>query len=214
MSAIVNTFLSIAGEPILGGSPTIRIWEITDVSQALVVTDDSMIEVIDGSPATGDGFYKYVFAGYDELKEYVVRVDAGASIPYHSRYYVAEIATCDVQLDSGDIQNIVDGVWDEPAINHIDAGSTGEKLSQIHAASQTLILALDDVQGLVELLLKYETNRTKIDATAKTLTVYDDDCTTVLRVFDLLDSAGDPSVEEVCERKPTSATDGLPVCTP
>jgi len=59
-----------------------------------------------------------------------------------------------------------------------------------------------------------DTNRTKIDDVAKTLTVYDDDCTTVLRVFQLLDQNGNPSTDSVCERKPTSTGpgDNKPVC--
>jgi hypothetical protein len=66
--------------------------------------------------------------------------------------------------------------------------------------------------GLLDVIRKYSTNRTRVDATAKTLTVYDDDCTTVLRVFDLLDGAGSPSIDEVCERKPDSSSDGFSVC--
>lgn len=95
MSAIVNSFISLLGQPITGATPTIRIWEITDTTNDLVVTDDNMQEVIDtSSPAGGDGFYKYVFAGYDPTKEYLVRIDAGNTIPIHSRYYVGELEKC------------------------------------------------------------------------------------------------------------------------
>jgi hypothetical protein len=95
MPAIVNSFISLLGQPITGATPTIRIWEITDTANDLVVEDENMQEVIDtSSPSGGDGFYKYIFNSYDETKEYLVRVDAGASIPIHSRYYVGELEKC------------------------------------------------------------------------------------------------------------------------
>ena len=50
--------------------------------------------------------------------------------------------------------------------------------------------------------------RTRIDPTSKTLTVYDEDCTTILRVFNLYDSTGTPSVVDVCERKPVTKGPG------
>lgn len=49
---------------------------------------------------------------------------------------------------------------------------------------------------------KVNTNRWRIDLSAKTKTIYDDDGTTPLIVFDLKNSAGDASVENVFERNP------------
>jgi len=51
-------------------------------------------------------------------------------------------------------------------------------------------------------VLKYSKNRTKIDATAFTLTVYDDDGTTPLEVFDLKDENGVASITSIFERIP------------
>jgi glycyl-tRNA synthetase alpha subunit len=130
-------------------------------------------------------------------------VDGGATAVQRYQSGVSNPSDC--------LDTLVDAVWDEPANDHLVAGSFGEKLNQNNAAAQTLIMAMSDVQNLVRLLLKYETNRTRIDHVAKTLTVYDDDGTTILRVFNLLDGNGVGSVDEVCERTPTSATDGLPV---
>jgi stress response protein SCP2 len=53
---------------------------------------------------------------------------------------------------------------------------------------------------LIELLLKYERNRTRIDVAQATLTIYDNDNVTPLTVFSLKDHMGNPSVAEVCER--------------
>jgi hypothetical protein len=55
---------------------------------------------------------------------------------------------------------------------------------------------------LLQTLLKYEKNRTRIDKTAKTLTVYDDDGTTPIKVFSLRDENGVPSITEIIERLP------------
>lgn len=55
---------------------------------------------------------------------------------------------------------------------------------------------------IVQTLLKYQANRTRVDQTTKTLTVYDDDDVTPIRVFDLHNFAGAASVTEVAERMP------------
>jgi len=51
-------------------------------------------------------------------------------------------------------------------------------------------------------VLKYSKNHTKIDKTAFTLTVYDDDGTTPLDVFDLKDENGVASITKIFERIP------------
>jgi hypothetical protein len=118
---------------------------------------------------------------------------------------------------------IADAVWDAQTNQHTDAGSFG-KLSQdsktvIDDTNNDLVTAkavIDeiktDVDGLVinatavldlvQTLLKYSKNRTRVDQTAKTLTVYDDDTLTPIKVFDLKDFTGSPSYTEVAERMP------------
>lgn len=200
------------------GYPSIRIWEINGNISTLIVgapsgigqnTDGVMIEVTDnGSPATKDGFYSFLFTdiiGYDPTKKYLIRTDGGPSLPNNERYQTAEIDPIE--------ETIINGVWDEQlAPDHQIVGSAGLTLSQIKADTTQLFLDIAAVNDLVNLLLKYDTNRTKIDEVNKTLTVYDDDCTTVLRVFQLLDQTGTPSITSVCERKPITANDGKPVC--
>jgi len=61
---------------------------------------------------------------------------------------------------------------------------------------------LANINSLVSLLLKYERNRTRVDKNAFTLTVYDDDGTTPLKVFNLRDFTNSPSYTEVAERMP------------
>lgn len=192
---IINSFFTDVGVPRTGLSPTIRIWEVNVASHLLVITDAPMIEV-------GGGFYKYEFATYDPTKNYVMRVDGGAALADSERYEVA--ATEELKLEDAMITSMASGVWDEPQASHLSAGSTGEVLSQIKADTTNISVSIVTINSLVNTLLKYERNRTKIDVAAKTLTVFDDDCVTPLTVFSLKDSTGAASVAEVCERSPNT----------
>lgn len=77
-------------------------------------------------------------------------------------------------------------------------------VSSITGDTNQLQIDLANVGALVQALLKLETGRTKVDTAAKTLTVYDEDCTTPLIVFDLFNAAGAPSVTDIAERRPQS----------
>jgi hypothetical protein len=214
----INSLYTSNGIPTSGLSPTIRIWEVDGAIQTLIVgfstgtgqaTDGAMTEIFDsGSPPASDGFYTFLFTdtiGYDPTKKYLIRTDGGASLPDADRYQSGAIDPIE--------ENIINGVWDEElAPDHLGTGTAGLILSEVKADTTALSLDLTDVEALVSLLLKYDTNRTKIDDTTKTLTVYDDDCVTVLRTFQLLDQNGNPSTDSVCERKPISSSDGKPVC--
>ena len=184
---LITSFFTTNGVPAAGLTPTIRIWEVAVGSQNLIVTDDPMVEV-------GDGFYKYDFSAYDNQKDYVFRSDGGASLSDAERYQTA--------ANDNFADDVADFVWDEPKIEHIGVGTTGEALNAIDANVDQLRLDVTSALQLIQLLVKYETNRTRIDKTAKTLTVYDDDGVTELHTFNLFDGAGTPSVAEVCERVP------------
>lgn len=227
---IIGSYFENNSGPVTGLTPTVRIWEVTPTGHALIVgtdcgtgqnTDGVMTEVEDcGSPAgQQDGFYRFTFTdtiGYDPTKTYVVRVDGGGSLQVRDRYQVEEITP----VDAVSVQNIVDGVWDEPRLSHNTAGSFGEAVNLDRAdISAIRTTDLPAILSLLDLVRKYDTNRTEIDPTTNTLIVYDDDCTTVLRVFQLFDSTGTPSVTDVCERVPKasvggvgSTTDGEPTC--
>ncbi|TFG95454.1 hypothetical protein E4H12_13210 [Candidatus Thorarchaeota archaeon] len=146
------------------------------------VTDVSQTLVVNGDSMleVGDGFYKYDFTLYDFNQDYVFRADGG--IPQlDERYQYGASEYCRLEIET--IQSIADQVWDEDASTHITPGTTG---------------------ALLNLITAVMVNRTKIDIGAATLTIYDGDCVTPLIVFDLKDSAGNPSVTEVCERVPTT----------
>lgn len=192
---IINSFFTDSGVPKLGLTPTIRIWEVSASAHSLVITDAAMTEV-------GDGFYKYSFSTYNDTKRYVFRTDGGASLADSERYEYA--ATEELDVTDKSITDITDSVWDESTTSHLLVGSTGEMLAQIKADTSSVSISNATLLSLVSTLLKYERNRTKIDTVNKQMIIYDDDCTTVLHVFDLKDSNGNPSVSEVCERRPTT----------
>lgn len=223
----INSFFTKGGHPAvdidnnnpIGGRnyPLIRIWEVAGATHTLIIGDTAGTgSAVDGTmvpvTTTGieDGFYSFLFTtavGYDAAKKYLVRADGGPSLPQHERYQVAQ-----VDSDALDASAIADAVWDEPVTDHLGVGSTGLNISQTKANTDQLFLDVAAVQSIVNLILKYDTNRTNIDTVNNEMIVYDDDCTTVLRRFKLLDSTGTPSTDEVCERKPIAASDGHSVC--
>jgi hypothetical protein len=103
---------------------------------------------------------------------------AGASVS-------ADIAAVKTVVDDitteTDPANIANAVWDESLATHVTVGSAGVAMKNS---------------------FKILKNRTKINTTLDTLTVYDDDGTTVLYVFNLKDAAGSPSGETPFERVP------------
>ena len=241
---IITSFFTSGGSPITGLTPTIRIWEVDTADQTLLVgapegvngagpvgggapagaigTDGTMLEMHDktagavgsgGLPLGGsqDGFYRYVFDtvnGYDPLKAYIFRVDGGVAQPSSERYQAGEFDP----TDSAD--TMVDLIYDEPRLDHLVAGSVGEAVNLNRTDLTSLVLSVADIETLVTLLLKFETNRTRIDGVAKTMIIYDDDCVTPLRTFSLRDANGTPNVTDVCERTPTAAgtSDGKATC--
>jgi len=211
MSLIITSFFTRNGVPVHGLTPTIRIWEVQDATHNLVLPllgpDPIMTEI-------GDGFYKFIFStslGYDTLKTYTSRVDGGITITNPGERYQAiditpNVTPTSTTISPGDItaitNSVVDGVWDAAATDHMSTGSMGLYQNEMHADVQQLRIDMTTAISLVSTLLKYERNRTKIDKIAKTLTIYDDDGVTPIKVFDLKDSTGAPSVQEVCERDP------------
>lgn len=176
MSKLISSFFTNKAVPETGLIPTIRIWEVTPTSSSLVVADDAMDEV-------GGGFYSYDFTSYDPVKEYLIRTDGGTSLPIGERFQKASN------------RNSAGEVWNAQTSANDNTGTFGELNNDTNAKVTTAL-------SLLELLLKYQANRTKVDPIGKTLTVYDDDGTTPIKVFDLRDFAGDPSVTEIAERLP------------
>lgn len=239
---IITSYFTSNGLPAIDLNPTIRIWEISPTNQNLVIggpqgtgdagpigggvgggsigVDGEMLEIYDDSnldgagPVVGgsrDGFYKYTFStanGYDPTKCYTFRVDGGATQSTNERYQVGELSITD------NADAIVDLIYDEPTLDHISTGTFGEMFNQLEASTNTLLMDVTDVKALINIAIKYQANRTKINHDLAQMTIYDVDCVTPLRTFQLLDGDGNPSITEMCERVPIAngTTDGRPTC--
>jgi hypothetical protein len=86
---------------------------------------------------------------------------------------------------------VASAVWSDSMMNYVTPGTMGYAQGKISA-----------IESLITTLLKYETNRTRVDKNAFTLTVYDDNGTTPLKVFNLKDFTGASSYTEIAERDP------------
>ncbi len=100
------------------------------------------------------------------------------------------------------VNSIQSRVWEEVATSHISANTMGLLQNQIKANTDAISLNVLEVLAIVELLQKFAKNRTLVDPINKTLTVYQDNGTTPLHVFDLKDFTGSPSVDTIAERIP------------
>lgn len=216
---IINSFFTNSGVPATGLTPTVRIWEVDGSTYDLVVGSPiGSGQPVDGvmTPVTDtgedDGFYSFIFSdliGYDPTKTYLVRTDGGNALPQTDRLQSATLSPGD------NLDQVVDDIWEADATQYPYNPGTptmGGKVNATNSNVEQLLLDMVDVQILLDLLFKFEANRTRIDPFDKTLTIYEDDCVTPMRVFSLLDSEGTPSVEQVCERKPILANDGGAVC--
>lgn len=203
--AVITVMFKSAGVPQVGLTPTIRIWAInagSPQSDVLVVGGGSPLAFME---EVGDGFYKYNFNGYDPRQEYVFRADGGAILADTDRF-------CEGGTECADPEEIADATWNATATDYLTIGSTGALLNNTNANTNSLVISNATIESLVNTLLQYEIGRTRIDTTNNTLTIYDTDCVTPLRVFELRDQLGNPSVTEVCERFPIGP--GSPSCAP
>jgi hypothetical protein len=76
------------------------------------------------------------------------------------------------------------------------------KIDDIQTDISAMNLSISTLVTIVNTLLKYEKNRTRVDKNAYTLTIYDDDGVTPLKVFNLKDFNGNASYTEIAERMP------------
>jgi hypothetical protein len=179
MSEIINFFVTLNGTPQIGLTPLPTITVYDSVTNAVVLTGNTQ--------EVGGGFYKYVMPALSPTIDYVIVADAGSGFPDSDRYYYGEIDKLnDLAANT---------IWNYPANSSLNAGSFGALLNAIdNATSMSLTL--------IEVLIKFQENRTKVDPVAKTLTVYDDDQTTPLKIFNLYNNNGVLDINAVFERVP------------
>lgn len=187
---IITSFFTQNGVPKTGLSPIITIIKLDKVNPLLNTT------VIAGAGMTevGSGWYRYNFSTYDFSENYIFTADGGGILADFERYNTAANESY-----GEDISYLT---WEESSVFHVAGGTTGFLLNQISADTTQIRIDTTNAISLLQTLLKYDTNRTKIDKTAKTLTIYDNDNTTPIKVFSLKDSTGTPSITEIVERLP------------
>jgi hypothetical protein len=173
---LIVSLFSNNGIPKTGLSPIISIWEISSGSETLVVNGSAMTE-------SGDGFYKYNFTSYDLTKDYVMLSDGGGVLANEERYSYAGNETFQEEISSQ--------LWSESTTTYNTTGTMGE------AQNQNV-----NIFNVVTEILKYQKNRMVIDKGNKTLTIYNDDKTTVLKIFDLKNDVGGLSITDIFERDP------------
>jgi len=81
-------------------------------------------------------------------------------------------------------------------------GSIDSQVSLLDTKLDIITVDVSNILLVVDEILKYHKNRTLIDETAFTLTVYDDDQITPIRVYDLKDENGISSITSIFERIP------------
>lgn len=108
------------------------------------------------------------------------------------------------------LDEIADAVWNRQTSQNTTIGSIGSQLNTMNSSIYQSSTNLDDIisklntaTDLIQTLLKYETNRTRIDRVQKKMLIYDNDGITVLHSFDLKDFDGIPSVTQIAERSPS-----------
>lgn len=202
----INSFFTTNGLPAtqLGTGdwldyPTIRIWGFDgDTYSLLIGQPNGSFQNTDAiMTPQSDGFYSFLFTGtlgYNSTGKYLIKVDGGSSVD-------DEFQTGIINPLITDISQVGEQVWNTP-LNNSPSGSAGDIINQLTQNLANITLTLSDVNTLVATCLKYQTNRTKIDLTRKTLTVYDNDNTTTLMTFNLLDQYGNASTDTVIERIP------------
>ncbi len=193
---IVSAYFTVNGEPEEGLGPIIQITEVSEdngsIQSNTVIDFSDEEEMVD----IGGGFYAFNFSeakGYTLGNDYLILMDGGDVQNLDNRF-IPTSARDNVDLESDVISNITTNVWSED-ITAYDTSEAGGVLSDTQ--NSTI-----DTIDLIEELLKYDKNRTRINRSNRTLTVYDNDGTTPLRIFDLKDQNGNASISEVYERDP------------
>jgi hypothetical protein len=181
---IITAFFTEEGIPQTGLSPVIKIRDI--ISGNVIINNESMIEV-------GDGFYNYNFSTYDNDNLYSFLSDGGEVLPLGERYVVATNETGSIKYDTESIITDVSSVKG-------DTTSSLTKLDNIKVDTGYNREIIDNIKSDTGLILKIEKNKWAISENK--MRFFDDDNTTVLYEFNLLDGSGQPTMRSVMQRIP------------
>jgi len=84
----------------------------------------------------------------------------------------------------------------------ISSRASQASVDTIETKVDTVIVTLGNMSGVLDDLIKYQGNKTLIDPNAFTLTIYEDDGITPLKVFDLQNADGIASITDIYRRIP------------
>jgi len=179
-SIVITSFFTKKGVPQFGLQPIIRIWEVSGTDHTLVI----------GAP-DGTG-------------------DPGTGIGTDGEMVEVKTAGTPISQDGFYKFEFTDTMGYDPTKTYItraDGGSTipfGERYqsAEIDSADALTQADINNINTIVVEILKYHKNRTLIDENNFTLTIFDDDGTTPIRVFDLKDENGVASITSIFERLP------------
>lgn len=205
----------VGGDPI---SPTLLTGDIYFLMNGwqIVVEDqvnfegaiyhDDNIDVFNITPGGG------VISTVSQLVQ-TVNISGGGSCPDVNQIATAirqelsaELSHIDVDISSRASQSSLDDLQTEISnsfntvvglLNILDS-----KIDIVSDQVQLIDVDLTQMLTILGELKKFNFNRSRIDPIDKTLTIYDDDDITPIVIFNLLDTTGTPSVEEVAEKVP------------
>ena len=167
----------------------------------LIATVSNLVQTaivnVDGSGSTPSGdcpsANDIAFSVRNELSVELSRIDA----PISSRASGSSLNTLssDINNNFSTINSSFSTIVDLLTVLDAKIDVTQSEISDIDVDLTQLLTILEELR-------KFNFNRSLIDPTQKTLTIFDDDGATPLVVFSLKDSLGNPSIEEVAERDP------------
>ena len=178
---IILTSFTDSGSPKTGLTPIIRIRNASN--GALIITDEEMVEI-------GDGSYTYNFISYDKDISYSIRCDGRGTLSLSDRYTFAgnesfvediekivldsetnirggsdtldtlsdQVDTVQADLDNpdqykADVSSIASDVWDKNLTDHMTSGSFGEAFSLVLGLSQNNMRMTNQVYNSAQQLL-------------------------------------------------------------
>ena len=183
-----TSFFMRNGVPADDLTPTITISEITD-NVLMSTTSGTMILL-------GSGIYGFSWNDYNPNSEYIINVDGGSSLHYTERYQIGS------NVDFKDVWQIDKSTQLSSGTMGAVANATLADVQQVRIDVTVVKNTLTPMVELLELLRKHQANRTVVDVTTNTLTVFDDDGVTELQTFKLYDGSGNPSITQILERVP------------
>lgn len=193
MNKVIMAYFSSDGTPATSLLPVINVYTIGNVPGSVL----QPIGTSDYMDGVGAGWYRYIIVNYNPALNYVYTIDGGATLSVYDRYKHGG--------NESYVEDITSGVLGDPLINHTTDGSLSDVVQRIKADTTMIAVTESTIVLLLQLLLKYQRNRTRIDTEASQLIIYDDDGVTPLTTFDLKDFNGMPNIQEVCERVPQSS---------